>query len=470
MRMRRLGRARRRLFLEDRGFTIIEVCVAAAVMAVGVTTVMAAMGAGMGLVGHSRQRTAGAGVGQERLERARNVAYADLALNEDPTHNAGAGHPDNNVVENGPGPEDDQYRLSTGVLEPLIIDTVSGGLKHLDDPFTLANTDFTVHQYVTWVSDAATGDTEPTIDGVQSYKRITVVVRWKFPVHSGPSHTVTESSFVSDGTVAIPTTAPTASPTPGASPTAPPTTSPVGVGGFLGDLIGSLTPPSNGTGPCSTDTTAPILQSAQLLSGSAADAGYLNSTSVQLRFDGQDLECHPITLYMANKPSTANCTDATGYAEVRPFDDFGDPPPVTISWTIPSGDGTYAICAVIRNKANDVENRRSQVWGVSVLLDQTKPPVPSTFVQQSCTIDGNNRVATLSWAAGSPADVNHGGYRLYRSVESGPFEAVSTATTLSISDTSPKNYASVRYLVRTFDKAGNESFDSSVISYAKNKC
>jgi hypothetical protein len=462
--------------VDDQGFTIIEVCVAAFVMAIGVTTVMAAMGSGMGLVGHSRQRTAGAGVAQERLERARNVAYADLALNEDPTHVAEPGHPDNNVVENGPGPEDDQYTLGDSQCavppcrEPLIINAASGGLKHLDDPFTLANTDFTVHQYVTWVSDAVTGDTEPTIDGVQSYKRITVVVRWKFPVHTGPSHTVTESSFVSDGTVTLPTAAPTASPTPGASPTAPPSTSPIGVGTFLGPLVGSLTLPSNGTGPCSGDTTAPILQSAQLLSGSATDPGYLNSTSVQLRFDGQDLECFPITLYMANKPSTANCTDATGYVEVRPFDSGGDPPAVTVSWTIPSGDGTKAICGVIRNKANDVENRRSEVWGVSVLLDQTKPPVPANLRQQLCELHGNDRVATLNWDAGSPADTNHAGYRLYRSVESGAFEAISTTSALAITDTSPKNYASVRYLVRAYDKAGNESVDSSVISYAKNKC
>jgi hypothetical protein len=473
--MRRLGRARRRLS-DDRGFTIIEVSVAAFVMAIGVTTVMAAMGSGMGLVGHSRQRTAGAGVAQERLERARNVAYADLALNEDPTHVGDAGHPDNNVIEGGPGPEDDQYRLSDSAcatppcLEPLIINLASGGLKHLDDPFTLAHTEFTVHQYVTWVSDDATGDTEPTITGVQSYKRVTVVVKWKFPVHTGPSHTVTESTFVSDGKVTLPSPSPTAIPTAGASPTAPPSTAPIGVGGFLGSLNGDLTLPANGTGPCTSDTTPPILESAQLLSGSATDPGYLNSTSVQLRFEGQDLECHPIFLYMANKPSTADCTNADGYTEVRPFDEGGDPPPVIVSWTIPSTDGTYAICGIVRNKANDLENRRSQVWGVSVLLDRTKPPVPASFRQQTCELQGNDRIATFNWDAGSPADTNHGGYRLYRSVESGAFQAMSTTASLAISDTSPKNYASVRYLVRAFDKAGNESVDSSVISYAKNAC
>lgn len=487
MRLRR-GRRKRRV-LDDQGFSIIEVCVAAFVMAIGVTTVMAAMGGGMGLVGHSRQRSAGAGVAQERLERARNVAYPDLALNEDPTHSTEPGHPDNNVIENGPGPEDDQYQLPNTAcavppcIEPLIVNTTSGGLKHLDDPFTLANTDFTVHQFVTWVSDAATGDTEPTITGVQSYKRVLVVVKWKFPVHTGPSHTVIESSFVGDGVVTLPSEAPTVtatpSPTPtpaptepGATPTPTPSSAPVGVGTFLGSLTGNLTPPANGTGPCTDDTTPPILEAAQLLSGSATDPGYLNSTSVQLRFEGQDLECHPIYLYMANKPTTSDCLDASGWVEVRPFEDVppGDPPPVTVSWTIPSGDGQKAICGIIRNKANDLNNRRSQVWGVTVLLDQTKPPVPTSFRQQTCNIQGNDRVATFNWDAGSPADVNHSGYRLYRSVESGPFIAVSTTSSLALTDTSPKNYASVRYLVRAYDKAANESVDSSILSYAKNKC
>jgi type II secretory pathway pseudopilin PulG len=478
MRMRRLGRARRRLFRDDRGFTIVEVCVAAFIMAIGVTTVMAAMGGGMGLVGHSRQRSAGAGVAQERLERARNVAYPDLALNEDPSHSNETGHPDNNVIENGPGPEDDQYQLPNTAcatppcVEPLIINTTSGGLKHLDDPFTLANTDFTVHQFVTWARDDATGDTEPTISGVQSYKRVTIVVKWKFPVHSGPSHTVTESTFVGDGNVTLPSPSATPSPTPAASPTAPPSSAPVGVGTFLGSLSGNLTPPASGTGPCTSDTTPPILESAQLLSGSATDPGYLNSTSVQLRFEGQDLECHPIYLYMANKPTTNDCLDASGWVEVRPFEDIppGDPSPVTVSWTIPSGDGIHAICGIIRNKANDLNNRRSQVWGVTVLLDQTKPPVPGNFRKQNCTISGNDRVATFNWDAGSPADVNHAGYRLYRSVESGPYQAISTTQSLALPDTSPKNYASVRYFVRAFDKAGNESTDSSVISFAKNQC
>jgi type II secretory pathway pseudopilin PulG len=460
--MRPLGRWKRRV-LDDRGFTIVEVGVAAFVLAIGVTTVVGSMGAGMGLVGHSRQRTTGAGVAQERLERARNIAYDDLALNEDPTFNPDATHPDHKVNE-GPltGPEDDTYRLDDGTSEPLIIDTADGGLKHLDDPFTLANTDFTVHQYVT----AANGT--PDLNGdaaVPDYKRVTVVVTWKFPVHTGPRHTVTESTFVTDGTVAIPMPSATT------TPTAPPP--PIGGGGgdesqlgavvSVGALSGTLPPPSGGVTSCATDTTPPQIQSGDLLSGSGTDQGYLNSAAVQLRLQATDPECHPLTLYMASKPTRSGCTDAAGYSEVQQLEG-GAIPVVTVTWTIPSGDGLKALCAVTRNKAGVV----SGVWGVSVKLDLTKPTVPGNFRQASCNVSDNSRTATFNWDAST--DTNLFGYRLYRSIESGPFALTNQTTSLAVTDVSPKNYASVRYLIRSYDRAGNESNDSSQISYAKNQC
>jgi hypothetical protein len=468
--MRPLGRLRRRLS-DDRGFTIVEVCVAAFVLAVGVTTVVGSMGAGMGLVGHSRQRSAGAGIAQERLERARNVAYKDLALNEDPTYNAEATHPDHNVVENGGGPEDDQYTLAAGTLEPLIINTADGGLKHLDDPFTLAHTEFSVHQYVTWVNDVNAGDSEPSITGVQSYKRVTVVVTWKFPVHTGPKHTVTESTFVSDGQVTIPAGSPSPSPV---IPTAPPgggggSDQDLGEGTFLGSLLSGLLGGGgggggSGNGQCRINETPPEFVSGVLLSGSGTDQGYLNSTSVQFRFEGNDPDCHPISLHLANAADLSACSDANLYAEVQTLEGVA-PPPVNVTWQVPPGDGYKSICAVFENKAEQL----SRVWGVNVKLDQTRPTVPGNFRQQSCALEGNDRIATFSWDAST--DVNFNGYRLYRSYESAPFQLIKQTTALSLDDTSPKNYASARYVVRSYDKAGNESNDSAqIISYSKNQC
>ena len=465
----RLPSRRQWQFSDDEGISLIEVMVACVVLSVAVLSVVGAMGSGMGLVGHSRQRTAGAGVAQERLERARNIAYDDLALSEDPTHSGVSGHPDANVIENGPGPEDDQYQLSDSAcatppcVEPLIIDSVDGGLRHLDDPFTLAQTEFTVHQFVTWVDDPS-----PDLPGTQDYKRVIVVVTWKFPVHSGPKHTVIESTYVTDGTINLPTSS--------ASPIAAPTAAPggsgenLGVGAFLGEISGSLTPPSNGTGPCTDDVTRPELQSVELLSGSGTHQGYLNSTSVQVRVKARDLECHPLWLYMANKPTRSDCMNATGYIEVQQIaGDSGDPPATVATWTIPTGDGFKALCVVVRNKRNEVSPQaRSDVWGVNVKLDQAPPTVPANFREQSCEITANDRVATLSWDPSS--DENFNGYRLYRSVEAAPFAVVAQTTSLSLIDNSAKNYASVRYLARAYDKAGNESADSAVVSYAKNRC
>jgi type II secretory pathway pseudopilin PulG len=474
--MRPRNRWKRRA-TDDRGFTIVEVGVAAFILAIGVTTVIGSMGAGMGLVGHSRQRSAGTGIAQERLERARNVAYADLALNEDPTYNPEAAHPDHNVTENGEGPQDDQYRVADSACasppchESLVIDLDDGGLKHLDDPFTLAHTEFTVHQFVTWVDDPQSG-----VAGTQDYKRVTVVVTWKFPVHTGPRQTVTQSTFVTDGAVTLPTPSTTPSPTPtgiaGASGGGDQGT--LGVGGILGPLLGTLPPPSSGQGPCADDTTPPqiVASQTQLLSGSGTDSGYLNSTSVQMRLKARDLECSPLTLYMANKPSRSDCTTSSGYAEVQPLDagtgTAGDPEPATVSWTIPTGDGIKALCAVVQNKSNNESLNKSEVWGVSVNLDQTRPTVPANFREGTCQIQGSDRDATLNWDASS--DANFNGYRLYRSYEGGAFTLADQTTSLTLTDTSPKNYASVRYVIRGYDKAGNESVDSLIVSYSKNQC
>ena len=213
----------------------------------------------------------------------------------------------------------------------------------------------------------------------------------------------------------------------------------------IGALTGTLPPTSTGSASCAGDTTAPSIQSGDLLSGSGTDQGYLNSTAVQLRIQAADPECHPLTLFMASKPTRSECTSAAGYTEVQQLEG-GATPVVTVTWTIPLGDGVKAVCAVVVNKAGVT----SGVWGVSVKLDLTKPTVPANFRQASCTISGNNRTATFNWDPST--DANLFGYRLYRSIESGPFTLTNQTTSLALTDVSPKNYASVRYLVRSYDR------------------
>jgi hypothetical protein len=445
----------------DEGIGLVEVIVACTVFGVAVLTIAGALGSGMGLVGHSRQRSAGSGVAQERLERARNVAYENLALNEVPTPNVDSTHPDFNVIDNA-GVK--KYRLTDGTIEPLVIDAADGGLKHVDDPFELAQTEFTVHQYVTWVDDPDAGDTEPSITGTQSYKRVIAVVTWKFPVHQGPRHTIVESTFVTDGKITIPTASPSPSPGASASPTAPPAGAALGTFQEDGPIIGALPPPSPLSGTCHGSDLH--IESGQLLAGAGSQPGYLNTTSVQVRIQGRHPSCTEMWLFLANKTSASDCSDPSGYVQVLKFAASDPPPPVTASWTIPSGDGPKAICAAVQNNGL----RAGPAWGVNVVLDQTLPTAPASFQQPAdqCEIVGNDRIATFTWSASS--DSNLIGYRLYRSVESAAYTVVGQTSALTLTDSSLKSYSSVRYLVRAYDKAGNHSADSAVVSYAKNKC
>ncbi len=465
----RLLRRRLSSLREDDGVTIIEVVVASALMLVAVLGVIGSMGAGMGLVGHSRQRSSGTGIAQEKLERARNTPYDNLSVFPQVDFNPDAGHPDHAVIEGDPATEsDDQYQLPDSACptppcaaEPLIIGSAAGGgISHIEDPYELANTEFIVHQYVTWVADVV--DTEPDIPGVQSYKRVAVVVTWKFPVYSGPRHTVVESTFVSDGTVAIPSASPgaTASPTP--APTAPPGGGgTLGPEGPLGFPTGLPPAPAGATGSCTGG--APVIDSVDLLAGSG---GYVLSPSIDLRFTAHDPNCTLLWLFMTNKPASSDCLDPSGYAEVQDFelDATGAPLPLNVSWPVSSADGPKTICAVVQDDAGHV----SQAWAVNVVLDGTPPTVPGDFTATSCTKPGNDRTVFFGWQPST--DTNLVGYRLYRSIESGAWELRAQTDQLTISDTSLKSYSSVQYKVLAHDKAGNQSLDPPILSYAKNQC
>jgi hypothetical protein len=75
----------------------------------------------------------------------------------------------------------------------MIIDATNGALPHIEDPVTVGVTQFNIYRYVTWVDD-------PTIPGTQNYKRVVVVVTWKYPVRASTSHSLTRSTFMRAGT------------------------------------------------------------------------------------------------------------------------------------------------------------------------------------------------------------------------------------------------------------------------------
>jgi hypothetical protein len=77
---------------------------------------------------------------------------------------------------------------------------------------------------------------------------------------------------------------------------------------------------------------------------------------------------------------------------------------------------------------------------------------------------------TIQWTAST--DTNLLGYRVYKSVNSATYtQLLTTATGVrNAVDTDSKGYGSLRYIVRAYDKGGNESLDSNELLFSKNGC
>ncbi|HVE93018.1 MAG TPA: hypothetical protein VNE62_12080 [Actinomycetota bacterium] len=405
----------------EAGFQVLELSIAAGILAVVIAGLSGAMLSGMNVVGMSRQRTAAASLATERVERIRNLGFDQVALTEQPVHNPDPQNPDNAVTT-----DNTSYRVGAAT-EPLIVSSTGGAVRHIEDPVLSGPTELYIYQYVTWVDD-------PAIAGTQNYKRATVIVTWRRPLKGAVSSRIGMSTFVGKGTVSVPAATPTfASPSP--SPSSTPTPVPTIVPGI-----------------CVGDTTAPTDPTLRILSGAGADNGFTNSTGVQTRLQAQDA-CSVVTAQLSNNGSSF--TDVATLPSAKA---------TTVSWTVPGGDGTKTVWARFVDGAG---NRSSVVQG-SIVLDQTKPTAPGSLRTASCSISSDTRSVSLTWNAST--DANLSGYRLYVSVNSDPFQFVAPTSSTSITSTSSKSMQSVRYMVRAYDKAGNESPDSSILTFTKNSC
>jgi fibronectin type 3 domain-containing protein len=74
----------------------------------------------------------------------------------------------------------------------------------------------------------------------------------------------------------------------------------------------------------------------------------------------------------------------------------------------------------------------------------------------------------LAWGVSN--DTNFRGYRVYRSTDGVTWGALGTTSSASYSDTHKKNLDSVRYYVVGYDKAGNESNATNLVTLSKNQC
>lgn len=410
-----LGRLRR----SEDGFGIAEVVVALSVLAVGLMGVAATMMFGFRQVAVARQRQAGTEVANTRVEHLRNLSYTSVALSTQPVHSDDPENPDYYVSEDGT-----QYDYTgDGTWETLIVDTDQGQVLHLEDPVTVGPTTMEVFQYATWVDD-------PNIAGSQDYRRLTVVVRFKFPAVTGTTRFVRVSSLFTPGTVTLGGTEAEEEPGGTSSPSPSPSPSP------SGSCSGDTTPP---TGDYSIESTT------------GSETGYTASVSVTIRMVDLTDGCTPIQARFSN--------DGVGYGEWVTYDATSP----TVSWALVSGDGSKSVYAQFQDGVGNTIDKGPK----SIVLDTTDPTVPGTL-NATVSCSGDTRTVDLSWGVSS--DANLSGYRVYRSINNEPWASLGNFAGTTASDSHKKTLDSVRYRAVAYDKAGNESDPTNEIVLAKNQC
>ena len=146
-----------------------------------------------------------------------------------------------------------------------------------------------------------------------------------------------------------------------------------------------------------------------------------------------------------------------------------DPLNAQLSWALTGGDGLKTVYGNVKDGAANSAAFPLQ----HVVLDTTKPTKPAsisrTVVCNGSTQTGT-RTVTLAWTVS--VDTNFVGYRVYRSTDGTTWQQLAITTSLGISDTLNRKSgnSSTRYYVVGYDKAGNESNASNIISLANNTC
>ncbi len=408
----------------DHGFTLIEVIAGITILSLVAGGFAVSVSLGLRTVALARQRQTAADLATARLEHLRSVPYTQIATNPAPAYASDPTNPDHFVSLDGA-----QYDVDgEGALEDLVVDVVSGGVLHLEDPVQVGATVMEIYQYVTWVDD-------PTIAGTQDYKRVTVVVRYKAPSVHGVNRIVRASSFFGVGTVTIggvttTTGMATTTTSPATTTTIPATTTTV-------------------VDPCPGDTDAPT--GGFTLNGTAAaEAGFTAGANVSLNLSFTDA-CAPISLRVRNESA-----DWGGWFAY----DAGNQP---VSWALSAGDGTKSVTVEVQDLAGNAMTTSD----VQVVLDSTSPTVPGTL-NRTVSCSGANRTVTLTWSASS--DTNFRGYRIYKSTDGTNWSVLTTTTSLTVADTHKKSLDSVRFYVVGYDKAGNESAATNTVAMSKNQC
>ena len=493
---------------DDSGMTIIEICVAVMIMSVALIGVVGSMGASLSLVGQGRQRSSGTQVAQQAVEAIHNLAYANVALNAAPTHSSDPTNPDYYVS----GSTYDPDGAGSEVPEPLYVDSSSGFVTPNND-VTVGNTQFSVYRFVTWVDDptiASTPCPPPVVGTTCDYKRVVVVVVWKNPVRSGSLSSVTQSTFITDGTVTL------------AATVVPPYIPPVPVVDHLAftgptsalsskafQLTVSALDASSNTvttyaDPVSFASSDPAAVLPAPYTFSTADSG-AHQFNITLKTAGTqtitvtdtaNASLRPATtpgLSVTLSPCPADSTPPTGtiaFAPTQPTPTKSMTPtlvltatdpcaPITVdlsndqqtwttqqiqltsghpqtlsTWPVSSGDGPKTVYARFRDGGWNQSLAVSTPTPVTV--DNTPPTVPVWLLP--CATNGNKSLV-LTWAPSTDTYSPPVKYTVTRG--DGTSIAVTSA---SYTDTTVVKNVSYTYTVTAFDQAGNASVPSAPLA------
>jgi hypothetical protein len=298
----------------------------------------------------------------------------------------------------------------------MIVETSPPGpVRHVESPVTVGSTTVDVYQYVTWVDD-------PGIAGTQNLKRVTVVVEYHHVALKGTSNILRESMVITPGSVTLPDSATTTTSTTTPAPTTTTTTVPAG--------------------GCGSFSVA---------GGGGGDVGYTATTTLTVTMNLSSCGANLIVNFS---------NDGTTWGPDLAYDS-ADP---TTAWTIEGGEGAHAISGRARSDAAGVPWILQQQ---SIILDTTRPTVSGTL-SRTASCQGSNRTVALTW--GLSTDTYLSGYRLYRSTDGTTWHIVSSTTGTTATDIHSKGLTSVRFYVKAYDKAGNESNATYTISLSKNQC
>ena len=163
---------------DQSGFTVVEACVAAVLLAIAAVAVLSMFDASTRATYRAEQSQVASDIAQREIEALRAKPYAQLALTSTPTAVGDTGNPRNRV--SGANFYLDEAKTNSA---PMVINggsltgggTVAGGtVAPGPTPFTSGDVKGTIQRYVVWRNDPNCQDLLCT--GSQDFKRIIVAV------------------------------------------------------------------------------------------------------------------------------------------------------------------------------------------------------------------------------------------------------------------------------------------------------